>query len=93
MGDFNETTGKVLDLLSRAKMTVEGIRKKLGCSRSNVTQILVKLRNRGRVECFWEERGEPVEIRRNPPVTRPRRVLVYSITEEGKERLRAIKED
>ena len=91
MGDYNETTEAVLELLTRRPMTVNAVAKALRCSRSNVTTILLKLLRYGRVERDQEEHGEPIVIRAtNPPVTRPRKVYVYSITPEGRQRLKRI---
>ncbi len=93
MGKYNETTARVLEAIEARPATVEAIARKLGCSRSNVTTILLKLLRFGRVERKQVQRGEVVIQAKNPPVTRANLVYVYSITESGRDRLGRIQEE
>lgn len=93
MANYNETTARVLDELSGRPMTADVLAKKLGCSRSNVTTILLKLRRFGRVDRKQVQRGDVVIRATNPPVTRANLVYVYSITPSGRNRLERIAGD
>lgn len=87
MGRYNETTARVLEILSEKPATAEAIARKLECSRSNVTTILIKLRKFGGVDRKQVRKGDVVIRATNPPVTRENLVYVYSITEAGRDRL------
>lgn len=90
MGRYNETTARILEELSERPATAEALAKRLGCSRSNVTAILLKLRRFGRIDRKQVQRGEVVIRATNPPVTRANLVYVYSITPSGRHRLEKI---
>jgi predicted transcriptional regulator len=90
MGEYNETTARVLDVLSKKPSTVDALAKSLECSRSNVTVILLKLLKFGRVDRKKVRKGEIVIRATNPPVTRDNLVFVYSITDSGLDRLERI---
>ena len=90
MGRYNETTARVLEILSERPATAEAIAKKLGCSRSNVTTILLKLRKFGRIDRKQVSKGDVVIRATNPPIVRENLVYVYSITASRKGRLSRI---
>jgi len=87
MGRYNETTARVLEFLSERPATTDEIARKLGCSRSNATAILLKLQKFGRIDRKQAKRGEVVIRATNPPVVRANLVYVYSITASGRDRL------
>jgi predicted transcriptional regulator len=92
MAEKNETTLRVLELLSRKSMTTDELAGSLECSRSNVTAILLKLRKQSRVDRKLVEAGEPVTIQyKNPPVQRPNVVFVYTITQDGRDRMKFLR--
>jgi predicted transcriptional regulator len=94
MAEKNETTLRVLELLARKSMTTDELAASLECSRSNVTAILLKLRKFQRVDRKLVEAGDPVTIQfTNPPVQRANVVYVYSITQDGRERMKFLRKE
>lgn len=92
MAEKNETTLRVLELLARKSMTTDELTTTLECSRSNVTAILLKLLKASRVDRKLVEVGEPVTIQyKNPPVQRANVAYVYSITPDGRDRMKFLK--
>lgn len=95
MSKYNETTAKILKILSDRQATVDEIAEELGCSRSNVETAILKLLKYQRVDRERVAMNAPVVIRKatkqQKAVTRPRHVYVYSITESGEDRLGSIR--
>jgi predicted transcriptional regulator len=87
---WNEVTGKILALLKREEMDADTVSKHLQSNGTKASVILLKLYRQGSVNRKSVKDGEIV-LDKDEDITRPRYVYVYSITDQGLERLSRIR--